>query len=103
MTTSKFVELENGPTLSAVGTDWRKDKSMLERNLHMLQNQTFCDVTFVVGENLKSKTELIKAHSFVLVSGSSVFHKILSSSTPMQNDTISVPDVKPQTFRTILE
>lgn len=84
-------------------TDWRKDKSLLERNLHMLHNQTFCDVTLVVGENTASKTERIKAHSFVLASGSSVFYKILSDSSSLRDEAISIPDIRPRIFHIILE
>ena len=40
---------------SATTEDWQLNKSVLESNKHVLENQLYCDVTFVFNEDKAKK------------------------------------------------
>ena len=96
--TRNFVELETGPTLQAHNCDWREGKSIIERNLYMLKTQTCCDTTILVGE----QSEAFRAHSFILVPGSSIFAKILEENA-IEKKVIRINGIKPEIFHIVLQ
>ncbi|XP_076070730.1 BTB/POZ domain-containing protein 2-like isoform X2 [Mytilus galloprovincialis] len=77
--------------------DWRKNKTLQDCMLYMLQNEIMCDVTFRVGESRK----MIKAHKNILASRSQVFHTMFEGSLPEKGE-ISIPDIDEDTFSNLL-
>ncbi|XP_067655767.1 BTB/POZ domain-containing protein 6-like [Haliotis asinina] len=63
----------------------------------MLEAEDSCDVTFRVG----SSGQVIKAHRYVLISRSSVFHAMFTGSLAEKSD-VSVPDIEPSVFNKFL-
>ena len=57
------------PFYNIMTSTWQHS-SVLNTNPHMLENEVFCDITFLVGE----KKEVIKCHTYMLVSRSPVFY-----------------------------
>ena len=78
--------------------DWQADKSLAETNLHMLENDILCDVTFKTGENL---TE-IKAHKFILVSRSRVFEAMFCGALAEPEASVTIPDIEADIFKMLL-
>ncbi|CAG2231792.1 unnamed protein product [Mytilus edulis] len=77
--------------------DWRKNKTLQDCMLYMLQNEIMCDVTFRVGESRR----MIKAHKNILASRSRVFHTMFEGSLPEKGE-ISIPDIDEDTFSNLL-
>ncbi|XP_067655204.1 BTB/POZ domain-containing protein 6-like [Haliotis asinina] len=77
--------------------NWQGGKTLAECNLHMLEAEDSCDVTFRVG----SSGHEIKAHRYVLISRSCVFHAMFSGPLAEKSD-VSVPDIEPCDFKTFL-
>ncbi|XP_046331070.2 BTB/POZ domain-containing protein 6-like isoform X3 [Haliotis rufescens] len=77
--------------------NWQSGKSLAECNLHMLSSEDSCDVSFRVGKEEK----LVRAHRYVLMSRSSVFHAMLCGPLA-EKEEIKIPDVEEETFSEML-
>ncbi|XP_046331117.1 BTB/POZ domain-containing protein 6-like [Haliotis rufescens] len=77
--------------------NWQGGKSLAECNLYMLTSEDSYDVSFLVGKEEK----LVRAHRYVLMSRSCVFHAMLCGPLAEKED-IKVPDVEEETFTEML-
>ncbi|XP_067655876.1 BTB/POZ domain-containing protein 6-like [Haliotis asinina] len=77
--------------------NWQAGKTVAECNRRMFDTEESCDVTFRVG----SSGQVIKAHSYVLISRSCVFHAMFTGSLAERSD-VSVPEIEPSHFRQCL-
>ncbi|XP_046573822.1 BTB/POZ domain-containing protein 6-like isoform X2 [Haliotis rubra] len=77
--------------------NWQARMSLSQCNMHMLNTEDGCDVTFLVG----SEHHVIKAHRYVLISRSCVFDALLSDD-PATSSDVSVPDMTPDHFQQFL-
>ena len=77
--------------------DWQKGKSVTECNLHMLETEELSDVTFRLG----SEKHVVRAHRYVLVSRSCVFHAMLCGPLAEQGE-ITITDIEPEIFKDFL-
>ncbi|XP_046331109.2 BTB/POZ domain-containing protein 6-like [Haliotis rufescens] len=77
--------------------NWQSGKSLAQCNLHMLTSEDSCDVDFRVGKEEK----LVRAHRYVLMSRSCVFHTMLCGPLAEKED-IKVPDVEEELFTEML-
>lgn len=103
---------------------WRYNKTVVERNRYILDNQLYTDVVFEVGP-LDGDRMLVRAHRLILASRSAVFDSLLfgaeqavtvgpthgpsragsragGQQTTSPNRTIAVSDVQPQVFKDML-
>ncbi|XP_061197988.1 serine-enriched protein-like [Saccostrea echinata] len=78
----------------SANTDWRTGRTVLQCNKYMLEHQVECDVTLAVGR------EKIKAHKYMLISRSAVFHSKLTSQRTLME--INIPDIEPDIIRKML-
>lgn len=79
--------------------DWQAERSLVDCNKFMLQNQINCDVTFLLG----LKRESITAHKYMLISRSSVFQSIFCGTIAGdRTEMIPVSDIEPDIFRAML-
>ncbi|KAL3858384.1 hypothetical protein ACJMK2_012975 [Sinanodonta woodiana] len=78
--------------------DWQSRKSLAECNREMFTREIAADVTFLVG---KQKTE-VKAHKYVLISRSCVFHEMLYRPDYTTPTEITIPDIEPDIFKQVL-
>ncbi len=83
-----------------MAVDWQDNKTILECNRYMLDEQIACDVTFRVGRDDVS-SELIGAHKYMLISRSPVFYDMLCGEDRVETrgDPVRIDDMKPRTFR----
>lgn len=72
--------------------------SLEDTNLHMLENEILCDITFLVGE----EREPVKCHKYMLVSRSPVFYSMFCGTLAELGDTVSVPDSEPEIWKLFL-
>ena len=80
--------------------DWQSNKSVIECNKYMWQNELLCDVAFRVG----TEREMIRAHKYVLASRSCVFYAMFADGMREgQSEVIDIPDIEPATFRTVMQ
>ncbi|KAL5016532.1 hypothetical protein ScPMuIL_006121 [Solemya velum] len=86
------------PTIPSAESDWQTGKSLMECTEFMLENEIACDVTFLVGE---AKDE-VRAHKFILISRSPVFSAMFCGAMAETEESISVPDIHADIFRTML-
>ncbi|XP_046340690.2 BTB/POZ domain-containing protein 6-like isoform X2 [Haliotis rufescens] len=77
--------------------DWQAGKSVTECNLRMLDTEDFSDVTFRVG----SEKQMVRAHRYVLVSRSCVFHAMFCGPLA-ETEEVTIPDIEPDVFREFL-
>ncbi|XP_067660782.1 BTB/POZ domain-containing protein 6-like [Haliotis asinina] len=77
--------------------NWQSGKSITECNLRMLDTQDFSDVTFRVG----SEEQMVRAHRYVLVSRSCVFHAMFCGPLAEKGE-ITIPDIEPDIFKEFL-
>ena len=84
--------------LSGFVDNWQSGKSLAECNLHMLTSEDSCDVSFRVGPSEKS----VRAHRYVLISRSCVFHSMLCGPLAAKDD-IRIPDVEVDIFTGMLK
>ncbi|XP_067655160.1 BTB/POZ domain-containing protein 6-like [Haliotis asinina] len=77
--------------------NWQGGKTLAQCNLHMLDTEDSCDVTFRVG----SSGHVIKAHRYVLISRSCVFYSMFTGPLAEKSD-VTVPDIEPGDFKTFL-
>lgn len=75
--------------------DWQSQRTFADTNLHMLENEILCDVTFKAGENQAE----IKAHKFILVSRSRVFQSMFCGPLAESDEPIVVPDIDGDIFK----
>lgn len=86
---------------------WQATKATVrERNAAMFNNDLMADITFVVGAGTvpDEHVQTIPAHKYVLATGSSVFFAMFFGG--LADDTqkeITVPDVEPMAFLTLLK
>ncbi|XP_046545944.1 BTB/POZ domain-containing protein 6-like isoform X2 [Haliotis rubra] len=77
--------------------NWQSGKSVTECNLRMLDTENFSDVTFRVG----SEEQMVRAHRYVLVSRSCVFHAMFCGPLAEKGE-ITIPDIEPDIFKEFL-
>ncbi|XP_048241734.1 BTB/POZ domain-containing protein 6-like isoform X3 [Haliotis rufescens] len=77
--------------------NWQAGKTLAQCNLRMLDAEELCDVTFRVG----STGHVIKAHRYVLISRSCVFHAMFTGPLA-ETSEVSVPEIEPKDFRQFL-
>ena len=83
------------------GRDWQVNKSILECNKYMLENQLDCDVIF----NFLSAdgvTLTITAHKYMLISRSPVFYAMLAGPAREESGNILIPDIEKNIFEELL-
>ncbi|XP_062590839.1 uncharacterized protein LOC134252384 [Saccostrea cucullata] len=78
----------------SANTDWRTGRTVTQCNKYMLEHEVECDVTLAVGK------EKIKAHKYMLISRSAVFHSKLTSQRTLLE--VNIPDFEPDTIRKML-
>ncbi|XP_043273304.1 BTB/POZ domain-containing protein 2-like [Venturia canescens] len=82
--------------------NWQLNKKGLSaRGRYLLQNRRWTDCEFLVGE--PPNQELIKAHTIYLAASSPVFEKMFFECSLEENNPIRIPEVKKETFKTMLE
>lgn len=67
-------------------TDWRTGRTVTQCNKYMLEHEVEGDVTLAVGR------EKIKAHRYMLMSRSAVFHSKLTQQRTLVE--INIPDIE---------
>ena len=72
--------------------------SAQDTNLHMLENEVLCDITFLVGE----EKEAIKCHKYMLVSRSPVFYTMFCGALAETSETVTIPDTEPTIWKLFL-
>ncbi|XP_067655514.1 BTB/POZ domain-containing protein 6-like [Haliotis asinina] len=87
------VNVQQAAMTAGIVDNWQGGKTLAECNLRMFVSEDSCDVTFRVG----SSGQVIKAHSYVLISRSCVFHAMFTGSLAERSD-VSVPDIEPGVF-----
>ncbi|XP_067655561.1 BTB/POZ domain-containing protein 6-B-like [Haliotis asinina] len=99
-----FIHTEKLPTTNtpeeretSSNVNWQAGMSLSQCNMHMLNTEDGCDVTFLVG----SEHHVIKAHRYVLISRSCVFDAMLSDDWAKSSD-VRVPDMTPDHFKQFL-
>ena len=78
--------------------DWQSRKNVVDSNKYMLANEIACDITFLVGDR---KTR-VAAHKYMLISRSCVFHSMFCGPLAETGGEITLPDIEPEVFRTLL-
>ncbi|XP_046360965.2 BTB/POZ domain-containing protein 6-like [Haliotis rufescens] len=63
----------------------------------MLDTEDFCDVTFLLG----SEKQVVRAHRYVLVSRSCVFHAMFCGPL-VEKGEVTIPDIEPTIFKDFL-
>ena len=84
--------------MEAMAEDWQSGKTFPETNLNMLESGILCDVIFKTGGNEAD----VKAHKFILVSRSQVFHAMFCGPLAESDEPISVPDIEEDIFKLLL-
>ncbi|XP_063396004.1 BTB/POZ domain-containing protein 6-like [Mytilus trossulus] len=77
---------------------WRTRSTVTSCNSFMLQNKVACDITFTLG----SESQEVVAHKYVLISRSPVFYAMFCGPVAESSDVISVPDIEPDIFQSLL-
>lgn len=95
------------PPVSDIWEDWQMEKSILECNRHMLENQLECDVkfTFIPPEGLSftyTQDPSISAHKYMLISRSPVFYAMLAGPAKDESGIIHIQDIDQESFREML-
>lgn len=81
--------------------NWQATKTTVkERFAFMFNNEILADVHFKVGRG--GAEQRIPAHRFVLSVGSAVFDAMFNSTLAAQEDEITIPDVEPAAFLSLL-
>ncbi|CRK95436.1 CLUMA_CG008698, isoform A [Clunio marinus] len=82
--------------------NWQATKATVrERNAAMFNNELMADIKFIVG--CDEHVQTIPAHKYVLATGSSVFYAMFFGGLAENKSEISVPDVEPSAFLTMLK
>ncbi|XP_046378803.1 BTB/POZ domain-containing protein 6-like [Haliotis rufescens] len=74
--------------------NWQAGKTLAQCNRRMLDAEDSCDVTFRVG----STGHMIKAHRYVLISRSCVFHAMFTGPLAEKSD-VSIPEIEHKDFK----
>ncbi len=82
--------------------DWQLNKSIVECNKYMLENQQHCDITFTFGVNREGKEEALSAHKYVLICRSPVFEAMLMGPARMETNVIAIEDIDKDSFMEVL-
>ncbi|KAL5017580.1 hypothetical protein ScPMuIL_007169 [Solemya velum] len=85
------------PTVPPVDYGWQSEKSILECHQHMLEEEVAADVTFIVGK----KKQEVRAHKYMLICRSPVFHAMFCGPLAEDNN-INIPDIEPDVFLVFL-
>ncbi|XP_071099513.1 BTB/POZ domain-containing protein 6-like [Haliotis cracherodii] len=91
------VNVQQAESTSGFVDNWQAGKTLAQCNLRMFDAEEFCDVTFRVG----STGHVIKAHRYVLISRSCVFHAMFTGPLA-ETSEVSVPEIEPKDFRQFL-
>ncbi|XP_034949560.1 BTB/POZ domain-containing protein 6-B-like [Chelonus insularis] len=71
------------------------------RGQHLLESGELVDCKFIVGQ--KPQQEVIEGHKLLLAMASPVFKAMFYGSIPETANSIPIPDVHPETFKTLLK
>ncbi|XP_046381780.2 BTB/POZ domain-containing protein 6-like isoform X1 [Haliotis rufescens] len=82
---------------SGLVDNWQAGKTVTECNLHMLDTEDLSDVTFRVG----SDEQVVRAHRYVLVSRSCVFHAMFCGPLA-ETGEVTIPDIEADIFKEFL-
>ncbi|XP_048245038.1 BTB/POZ domain-containing protein 6-like isoform X1 [Haliotis rufescens] len=82
---------------SGLVDNWQSGKTVAECNLRMLNTEDFCDVTFRVG----LEKQVVRAHRYVLVSRSCVFHAMFCGPLA-ETGEVTIPDIESDIFKEFL-
>ncbi|XP_046547328.1 BTB/POZ domain-containing protein 6-like [Haliotis rubra] len=77
--------------------NWQARKTLTQCNLRMLETEDFSDVTFRVG----SREQVVRAHRYVLVSRSCVFHAMFCGPLAEKGE-VTIPDIEADIFKEFL-
>ncbi|XP_048245028.1 BTB/POZ domain-containing protein 6-like isoform X3 [Haliotis rufescens] len=77
--------------------NWQGGKTVTECNLRMLNTEDLSDVTFRVG----SEKQVVRAHRYVLVSRSCVFHAMFCGPLAEKGE-VTIPDIEADIFKEFL-
>ncbi|XP_046547324.1 BTB/POZ domain-containing protein 6-like [Haliotis rubra] len=77
--------------------NWQARKTLKQCNLRMLETEDFSDVTFRMG----SQQQVVRAHRYVLVSRSCVFHAMFCGPLA-EKGTVTIPDIEADIFKEFL-
>ncbi|XP_071096703.1 BTB/POZ domain-containing protein 6-like isoform X2 [Haliotis cracherodii] len=77
--------------------NWQSGKTVTECNLRMLDTEDFCDVTFLLG----SEKQVVRAHRYVLVSRSCVFHAMFCGPLAEKGE-VTITDIAADIFKEFL-
>ncbi|XP_046547331.1 BTB/POZ domain-containing protein 6-like [Haliotis rubra] len=77
--------------------NWQARKTVTQCNLRMLETEDFSDVTFRVG----SQQQVARAHRYVLVSRSCVFHAMFCGPLAEKGE-VTIPDIEADIFKEFL-
>ncbi|XP_071099517.1 BTB/POZ domain-containing protein 6-like [Haliotis cracherodii] len=91
------VNVQQAERKSGFVDNWQAGKTLAQCNLRMFDAEELCDVTFRVG----STGHVIKAHRYVLISRSCVFHAMFTGLLA-ETSEVSVPEIEPKDFRQFL-
>ncbi|WAQ93750.1 BTBD6-like protein, partial [Mya arenaria] len=76
---------------------WQYSDGFARTNLHLLENQILCDLTFAFGEDKK-----VRAHKNILASRSPVFYTMLCGCLPQSSEEVDISDVDISIFKEFL-
>ena len=87
--------------------DWQLNKTMLESNKYMLENQLECDVTFTFlppegCTTSQTNPPSISAHKYMLISRSPVFYAMLAGPARDESGNIHIEDINKECFLDML-
>ncbi|XP_048245026.1 BTB/POZ domain-containing protein 6-like isoform X1 [Haliotis rufescens] len=82
---------------SGLVDNWQAGKTVTECNLRMLETEDLSDVTFRVG----SEKQVVRAHRYVLVSRSCVFHAMFCGPLA-ETGEVTIPDIEAHIFKEFL-
>ncbi|XP_046378807.2 BTB/POZ domain-containing protein 6-like isoform X1 [Haliotis rufescens] len=91
------LNVHQAESASGFVDNWQAWKTLAECNLRMFDAEEICDVTFRVG----STGHVIKAHRYVLISRSCVFHAMFTGPLA-ETSEVSVPEIEHKDFRQFL-
>ncbi|XP_048241902.1 BTB/POZ domain-containing protein 6-like [Haliotis rufescens] len=91
------VNVQQAESASGFVDNWQAGKTLAQCNLRMFDEEELCDVTFRVG----STGHVSKAHRYVLISRSCVFHAMFTGPLA-ETSEVSVPEIEPKDFRQFL-
>ncbi|XP_048242571.1 BTB/POZ domain-containing protein 6-like [Haliotis rufescens] len=91
------VNVQQAESASGFVDNWQAGKTLAQCNLRMFDAEELCDVTFRVG----STGHVIKAHRYVLISRSCVFHAMFTGPLA-ETSEVNVPEIEPKDFRQFL-